>query len=145
MHISNGLAKNNSFGNFMEDIFNRNIADMVGSDFTHDSPAVNIIENDDSFVLQVAAPGLEKKDFTVVVEKDFLTISAEEEKVDEEATTPTYKRKEYNYRNFSRRFKLPNTVDKESLTATYKQGVLKVNIHKTPEAKEQGPKPIQIN
>jgi len=145
MHISNGLSKNNTFGNFVDELFNRSISDIVGTDFTHESPAVNIIEDEDTFELQVAAPGMEKKDFKVIVEKDFLTISAEKEQIEqEEQEDHKYYRKEYNYQNFSRRFRLPNTVDKNTLSAHYKQGILKVTIEKTREAKDQGPKRIEI-
>lgn len=144
MSTNNVITTGQPFGKFMEDFFNRSISDIVGTDFTHEAPAVNIIEKDDSFELEVAAPGLEKKDFKVVIEKDHLTISAE--KVEgEESTEPEYKRKEYNFQTFTRRFRLPNTVDKTSLKAKYHQGILKVDIQKTPEAKDQGPRTINID
>ena len=146
MNINNGITTGQPFGKVMDEFFNRSISDIVGTDFTHDSPAVNIIEKDDSFELEVAAPGLEKNDFKVMIEKDSLTISAE--KVEEKTETSEekhFKRKEYNFQKFTRRFRLPKTVDKTTLKAKYLQGILKVTIHKTPEAKEQGPRTIDIN
>ena len=144
MNTNNGITAGQPFGKFMDEFFNRSISDIVGTDFTHESPAVNIVEKEDSFELEVAAPGMEKNDFKVMIEKDHLTISAKKED-DEETKKQLFKRKEYNFENFTRRFRLPNTVDKSSLKAKYLQGILKVVIHKTPEAKEQGPRTINID
>ena len=144
MNKNNGIITTQPFGKFMDDFFNRSISDLVGTDFTHESPAVNVIEKDDSFELEVAAPGLDKGDFKVEIEKDYLTISAEKEENTEDHS-PDYKRKEYNFQKFTRRFRLPNTVDKSTLKAKYLQGILKVSVHKTPEAKEQGPRTINID
>ena len=144
MNTNNGITAGQPFGKFMDEFFNRSISDIVGTDFTHESPAVNIIEKEDTFELEVAAPGMEKNDFKVMIEKDHLTISAKKE-ADEETKKQLFKRKEYNFENFTRRFRLPNTVDKSSLKAKYLQGILKVVIHKTPEGKEQGPRTINID
>ena len=129
----------------MDEFFNKSISDIVGTDFTHESPAVNIIEKEDSFEMEVAAPGLDKKDFKVMIEKDHLTISAKKEAEVDAENKQQFKRKEYNFQNFTRRFRLPNTVDKSSLKAKYLQGILKVVIQKTPEAKDQGPRTIDID
>lgn len=146
MHNTNGITTGQPFGKFLDQFFNQSISDIVGTDFTHESPAVNIIETDDAFELEVAAPGLDKKDFKVVIEKDHLTISAEKAK-DEESKDKqhSFKRKEYNFQKFTRKFRLPHTVDKTTLKAKYLQGILKIEIHKTPEAKDQGPRTIDIN
>jgi HSP20 family protein len=144
MNTNKGITTGQPFGKFMDEFFNRSISDIVGTDFTHESPAVNIIEKDESFELEVAAPGLEKNDFKVVIEKDHLMISAEK-KEGEESVEPEYKRKEYNFQNFTRKFRLPHTVDKSTLKAKYLQGILKVVIQKTPEAKDQGPRTINID
>lgn len=144
MHTNNGLTIQ-PFGKMMDEFFNRSISDIVGTDFTNESPGVNIIEKEDSFEMEVAAPGLDKDDFKVVIEKDHLIISAEkEEEKTEESKEYHYKRREYNFQKFSRRFRLPKTVDKDTLEAKYLQGILKVVVHKTPEAKEQGPRKIEI-
>lgn len=146
MHSNKGIISIEPFGKFMDELFDRSISDLVGTDFTHDSPAVNIVETEDAFELEVAAPGLNKKDFKVMMEKDHLTISAEKISEDSEKNTEqNFKRKEYNYQKFSRRFRLPKTVDKTTLKAKYLQGILKVTIDKTPEAKDNGPRVIEIN
>ena len=144
MH-NNGISIQ-PFGKFMAELFNRSISDIVGTDFTNESPAVNIIENDDSFVMEVAAPGLNKEDFNVSIEKDFLTISAERKSEEvEEDQDKGYKRREYNFQKFTRKFRLPETVDRESLEAKYNQGILEITVQKTPEAKERGPRTIEIS
>lgn len=145
MHTNKGITTGQPFGKIMDEFFNRSISDIVGTDFTYDSPAVNIIETDDSFELEVAAPGLEKSDFKLLIEKDQLTISADIQEKEGEEVETAFKRKEYNYQKFSRKFRLPNTVDKTSLKAKYLQGILKVIVQKTPEAKDQGPRTIEIN
>lgn len=143
--MNNGITTGQPFGKFMDEFFNRSISDIVGTDFTHESPAVNIIETEDSFELEVAAPGLEKKDFKVLIEKDQLTISAEKEKEESEGDVEQdFKRKEYNFQKFTRRFRLPKTVDKNTLKAKYLQGILKVVIQKLPEAIDHGPRTIEI-
>ena len=144
MQANNGITTGQPFGKFMDQFFNRSISDIVGTDFTQESPAVNIIETDDAFELEVAAPGLDKSDFKVLIEKDHLTISADLKTESEEIETD-FKRKEYNYQKFTRKFRLPHTVDKTSLKAKYLQGILKVVVQKTPEAKDQGPRTIEIN
>ena len=145
MHTNNGITTVQPFGKLMDEFFNRSISDIVGTDVTFDSPAVNVVETDESFEIEVAAPGLDKNDFKVTVEKDHLTISAEKESEEnEENEDQTYKRREYNYRKFTRKFRLPNTVDKSSPKAKYLQGILKITLDKTPEAKENGPRTIEI-
>ncbi len=145
MH-NNGITTVQPFGKLMDDFFNRSISDIVGTDITYNSPAVNVIETEESFELEVAAPGLDKDDFKVVVEKDHLTISAEKEtEENEENAEQTYKRREYNYQKFTRRFRLPKSVDKDSPKAAYLDGILKVTLEKTPEAKNNGPKTIEIS
>jgi HSP20 family protein len=141
---TNGIASNPSFGKIFDDLFNRSISDIVGTDFTSESPSVNIIETDEAFELEIAAPGLNKNDFNVSIEKDQLTISAERN-TEEGENTSTYKRKEYDFKKFSRKFRLPKTVDKETVKAKYNLGLLRVTVDKTPEAKEKSPRTINID
>jgi len=97
------------------------------------TPAVNIIEENKEFRVEVAAPGLCKEDFKVHVEKNVLEISAE--KSDEKITeNHKYLRKEFNYSEFKRTFSLPSSVDAEKIKATHKDGVLTVEIPKKDES-----------
>jgi len=104
-------------------------------------PAVNIKENEDSFIVEMAAPGLDKKDFHIDFENDVLTISSEKT-IDDEVITDTYTRREYNYQTFKRSFNIPkNIADSSKISASYKNGELVIAIPKKEEAK---PKPARL-
>jgi HSP20 family protein len=102
---------------------------------THTMPAVNIAENKDDYLISLAAPGMNKSDFTVDVEGNMITISCEKEEKKEEKDEK-YNRKEYNYASFSRSFTLPDDVNKEKIDARYEDGVLKLQLPKNEEAKK---------
>ena len=108
------------------------------------TPAVNIIEGNQEFKVEVAAPGLNKEDFKVHVEKNVLEISAEkkEETVSE---NKKFLRKEFNYSEFKRTFSLPSSVDAEKIKATHTNGVLTVEIPKRDEAKVNPRKEIAVS
>jgi len=105
-------------------------------------PAVNITENEKSYQLSVAAPGLKKEDFNVDVDGNMLTISAEKEENKEEKDEQ-YTRKEYNYSSFSRTFTLPNEIKQNAIEAEYKDGVLHLMLPKT-EAAQKATTKIKI-
>jgi len=107
------------------------------------TPAVNIIEGNQEFKVEVAAPGLCKEDFKVHVEKNILEISAgkKEEKVTD---VKKYLRKEFNYSEFKRTFSLPSSVEADKIKATHNNGILTVEIPKRDEAKLNPRKQIEI-
>ena len=92
-------------------------------------PSVNITERDKDFLIEVAAPGLDKKDFKVEIENDILTISAEKEEMKEEKMDGMT-RKEFAFNKFCRSFRLPENSKAEKIDATYKDGILKIEIPK---------------
>ncbi|HZW76880.1 MAG TPA: Hsp20/alpha crystallin family protein [Flavobacteriaceae bacterium] len=117
---------------------------------TFNVPAVNILENSDSFVLEIAAPGLKKEDFSVEVEKDLLKISAGKTEVidsekneantevdanteSEEQVDVKIRRKEFNFSKFIRSFKLPENINTDEIQANYENGVLKLKLPKVEE------------
>lgn len=97
------------------------------------TPAVNIIELEKSFEVELAAPGLEKTDFKINVDKNIISITVEksEEKVAEDRL---YSKKEFSYNSFTRSFTLPDTVDYSKIDANYETGILKVKIGKKEDA-----------
>ncbi|MBP7680098.1 MAG: Hsp20/alpha crystallin family protein [Saprospiraceae bacterium] len=131
------------FQSFANELFNRSLSDIVGSDFVNTQPAVNVVETPNGFAIQVAAPGLEKNDFDVQVDKNLLTISAKKE---QETTVAEGKftRREFNFSSFKRSFQLPETVQTDNISATYEQGVLTLNIVKKDEAKPAPVRKIDI-
>ncbi|HVI45076.1 MAG TPA: Hsp20/alpha crystallin family protein [Chitinophaga sp.] len=106
-------------------------------------PAVNVSEEKDSYKLSMAAPGMKKKDFKIDLSGNILTISAETEEKKEEKDGH-YNRQEYNYSSFSRSFSLPQGISKDKIDAEYDNGVLKVNLPKSEDAKVNG-KGIEIS
>ncbi|MCB0561611.1 MAG: Hsp20/alpha crystallin family protein [Lewinellaceae bacterium] len=105
-------------------------------------PAVNVIENGGAFRIEVAAPGLEKGDFAVDVDKNVLRIEVNKEFKAKEGET--YKRREFGYHAFKRSFQLPDTIDTDGISANYVNGILLVNLPKKEEAKEKPARTIQI-
>ena len=100
------------------------------------NPAVNIIEGNHDFSVFIAAPGLQKEDFKIHVEKNVLEISArrKEEKLTE---SRKYIRKEFNYSEFKRTFNLPSSADAEKIKASHDAGVLIIEIMKKDESRKQ--------
>jgi len=107
------------------------------------APAVNIIEEKEDYRIEVAAPGLEKKDFNVNLDHNVLTISSEKESKNEE-TDAKVMRKEFSFSSFKRSFTLPNTVDSDKIEATHKEGILFITIPKKEEAKVKPARQIAV-
>jgi len=95
-------------------------------------PAVNLSENDKTYTVDLVAPGYKKEDFTIKVDDDVLTISAEtkNERV-EGGDGREYSRREYSRSAFTRSFKLPENAKDDSISAKYDDGILQISIPKT--------------
>ncbi|MBS2100864.1 Hsp20/alpha crystallin family protein [Carboxylicivirga linearis] len=106
-------------------------------------PAVNVKETIDEFDIEMAVPGMEKTDFKLDIDHNVLTISSEKI-LKKEDDNEKFTRREFSYTSFNRSFTLPTSVDEEAIKATYKEGILIINIPKKEEAKEKGPKHIEI-
>ena len=107
------------------------------------SPAVNIIEADNDFRIEVAVPGLTRNDFNIEVEDDVLTISSVEKEKEEEKL-PNYTRREFNFSSFKRSFQLPETIDQDQIQASHKEGVLSITLVKKEEEVQNAPKQIEV-
>jgi len=136
------------FPRIFDDFFNRDIFNWGLSNYSDTnttSPAVNIKETADSYEVEVAAPGMNKKDFNVQLEGNILTISSEKELKEQNENT-RYAAREFSYQSFSRTFALQkDVVDIEKIQATYEDGVLRLQIPKKEEAKQKGPRRIEIS
>jgi len=95
-------------------------------------PAVNIREDEKSYTLDLAVPGIDKKDLNIDVKDDVLTISSEL-KSETENSTNGFKRKEFSYSSFCRSFQIPENVDQNKIGANYKDGILSVDLPKLKE------------
>jgi len=131
--------------NVLDDIFGNDWwSERLNSALTSTRPAVNIAETDQEYRVELAAPGLEKKDFKIDLHKNVLTISSEKEVVNEESNE-SFMRREFSYNSFKRSFTLPETVNAEKIRAEQSNGILTVHIPKKPEAVERGPHQISIS
>jgi HSP20 family protein len=130
---------------YISDIFNDMFDNMITPDFRRSTvPGVNIVETDENYKLQLAAPGLAKEDFKINVENDVLTISAEK-KSESSETKEKFTRKEFYYGSFFRSFTLPEMVAVENISASYENGIMVVVLPKKEEAKPKAPREIKIS
>jgi len=130
----------------LDEFFQKGINELANNTFSFNRPSVNIIEEDDAFEVQLAAPGLKKEDFEIKVDKDQLIVRVahEEKKEEAEEDKTNFRRREFNYNAFSRSFHLPETINSDEINASYIDGVLKITLNKKEEAKEKEPRLIAI-
>ena len=134
------------FNRFFDDFFTKDLFWNGENELAkfNSNPAVNIKENDKSFDLELAAPGLDKKDFNIEVNDNVLTVSFES-KQENEVSEDNYTRREFGYRSFKRSFTLPETVNADKIQAKYENGVLNLNVPKKPEAQPEPVRTIKIS
>jgi HSP20 family protein len=131
----------NPLSDMVNNIFDNDLGDFFGKRFS--DPAANIIENPESFKLEIAAPGMTKEDFRINLENNILTISAElDDQKREEGKN--YTRKEFYYGSFSRAFTLPKSIDLDKIRADYETGILRITLPKRDEARLDLKKEIPI-
>jgi HSP20 family protein len=104
------------------------------------SPLVDIHETKDSFLLMAELPGVKQEDVEVSVEGDTLTLKGERKR-ETEVKEDQYHRIERSYGRFERSILLPSVVDPNRVKATYRDGVLEIQLPKKEEAK---PKAVKI-
>ena len=113
-------------------------------DLVPNFPPVNIIENGKDFKIEMAAPGLEKKDFKVSVDNGILNIKGEKEEEKKEEKE-SYRRKEYSYNSFSRSLRLPDNCITDKIDAKYENGVLSISLPKKEITPVKAPKEIKVS
>lgn len=130
-----------NLNNFFDEFFNELPAfgKTVNNLF---SPAVNIVETPDAYHLELNAPGRNKEDFQISVDKGLLTISYEKK---EETKSEDVKvvRREFSYQSFKRSFTIDEKINTEAIQAKYENGLLKLLLPKKAE-QQQPVKTINI-
>ncbi len=130
-----------------DDFFSRELFNWGNNNFSANRttvPAVNIHETDSQYEVEVAAPGMDKKDFQVSLEGNLLTISSTKT-AESEKTEKGYTRREFSYQSFQRAFELPkDVVDGDKITARYENGLLHLAIPKKEALKQQSPRLIEV-
>ncbi len=137
------LIKRNSFlpavPRFFDDFLSKDFYDWNAQNnlpANSTLPSVNIVESNEGFLVEMAAPGMDKKDFTIELDNETLMISSEKEHKNDFKEGDKYVRREFSYQSFNRSFHLPKSVvDDSRIEAKYKDGVLQVMIPKREEAK----------
>jgi HSP20 family protein len=117
-----------SFAHIIDSFFNDSVARSGGSTYGF-IPKVDVIEEDKSFDIHVAVPGVNKEDFKIELNDNHLTISGER-KQSKEKKDNFYRSFETQYGSFSRSFSLPENVDGSKITAQYTNGILIVSVPK---------------
>ena len=128
---------NNVFPSLINEFFN----DDFGMNFlnrSHSVPSVNSLENNDSFEIDLAVPGMNKEDFTIELNDKVLVISSETSNTME---NDKMRLNEFNFSSFQRSFRVPDSVDQDKIKANYKNGILKIKL---PKRKESISKPNRV-
>lgn len=156
----NGLSRKNNYDWFGDDLLDAFWGDHLfpsvrGMMKSHNSlfPAMNVIENDKNYTVEIAVPGANKHDFTInldennVLEVAFNTQSSNEseQQVNEGNEPVRYLCREFSQQSFVKRIALPDEVQRDDIAASFENGVLKVEIPKMlPETKQIESKNIAI-
>lgn len=126
-----------NFNNAMDTFFNA-YPSLIKGDLTttHFKPLapVNVKEVENGYQLDLVAPGFDKEDFKVALDKNLLTISVEK-KSEEETKNEKVLRQEYKYRSFKRSFTLDENIDAENIDVKYVNGVLSFTLPKRADVK----------
>lgn len=134
---NNNNNNNKFFPSLMNEFFNDDFRMNVINN-NHSVPSVNSIENDNSFEIDLAVPGMKKDDFTIQLNDKVLVISSENTNSVENNSMSL---NEFNYSSFQRSFIVPETVELDKIKANYKNGILKVKL---PKKKDSISKPNRV-
>ena len=138
---NNGLFP--TFASISENFFGNENGQILSWLEEPKTPAVNVKETDESYSLEVAAPGMSKEDFKLEVDKGIMTVSSET-KDEQEEVTDNYTRKEFSYSSFKRSLWLPENVKEDEISAVYKDGILSITVPKATRMKVETAKEIEI-
>ena len=130
-----------SFSNLIDRFFSDSLARSGGSSYSF-VPKVDILETEAAYEINVAVPGLNKEDFKIDLNDNFLTISGER-KFSKEKKENNVHVVETQYGNFSRSFSLPENVDASKINAKYNNGILEIVVPK--DEKKTLKKTISVN
>mgnify|MGYP001374744534 FL=1 len=128
---------NNVFPSLMNEFFNEDFR-MNLINRNHSIPSVNSVENNESFEIDLAVPGMKKDDFTIELNDKVLVISSENTNSVENGNM---RLNEFNYSSFQRSFRVPESVELDKIKANYKNGILKIKL---PKKKNSITKPNRV-
>jgi HSP20 family protein len=135
--------KNSALPALVDNFFSRDAAEFFEPFQGAHLPAVNILEQEGGFHIEMAAPGLKKENFQVNLNQNVLSISYKQEEEKEE-TRGRFTRREFRAGSFKRSFTLPETIDVEKIAATYTDGIMTLFLPKKEEDKSKNERLIEI-
>ncbi|BEG98396.1 Hsp20/alpha crystallin family protein [Bacteroides sedimenti] len=133
--------------NWLPDVFNDLFDTNWMSRSNATAPAINVIETENEYKVEVAAPGMTKEDFSIKIDDENQLVVAMEKKLEskEENKNSRYLRREFSYTKFQQTMLLPDNVLKDKIGASMDNGVLTINIPKmSPEEEKKYARLIEI-
>lgn len=115
--------------------------DLVGRQIGRSFPAIDIVEEEEEYLIRADIPGMTKEEIQINIENDVLTISGEKKRSIDVPDKNRYYHSERGFGKFQRSLNLPSNVDTNNIEAHYSDGVLDVSLKKV---RENRPKPIEI-
>ena len=126
---------------FFNDFFDNDW--MMKTDAT--APAINVVESDKDYKVEVAAPGMKKEDFNIHLGENNELVITMEQKNENKEEHKKYLRREFAYSKFQQSFVLPDNIEKEKISASVNDGILTIELPKqAPEEKAKVNRVIEI-
>jgi HSP20 family protein len=137
----NPIREMNSFWNTFDRLMDERGMSFDEPAARHWGLAVDVMENEDAYVLQASIPGVNPEDIDVTLEDNVLQIAAET-RMDETIKSEEYRLRERRFGSFSRSLRFPVDINPEAIDAKYENGVLTLTV---PKAEEVKPKKIAVS
>ncbi|MEX0988504.1 MAG: Hsp20/alpha crystallin family protein [Bacteroidales bacterium] len=138
-----------TFPSMLDKFLEGDLMDWGNSNFAGSNstlPAVNIKEDENEYMIEVAAPGMKKDDFKVHFDNGRLMISSEKKNEVEQKNGESITRREFSYKSFQRSFNVSeHVVDSDKIKASYVDGILNIRLPKKEEVKPKPAKEIKIS
>lgn len=124
----------NKIPSLLEGLLTENKPDTINCE-NFGIPAVNISEKNTNFVIEIVIPGISKNNVAIEVEENILNVSSNISDEIPAEDTIKYLRKDFDFKNFEKKFSLPQNIDTEKINATHKDGILSIFVPKKLEEK----------
>lgn len=135
--------------NLVDELYNSLLKNDVHENYGQNGskqPATNVFETDASFKIEVLLPGFSKEDLQMSYHKNLLTVKVSKAEKEENAQVEyKYEHREFGTFNFEKQFKVPNSVNIETIDAKFENGVLNIVLPKKEEALEKAPVEIKVS
>lgn len=148
MTVVTTKKRNRLYPDLLDDFFNDGFFDAVPFAALAKTngafvPGANVIENSDNFIIELAAPGLDRNDFKVEIKNGILNVSSEKQEEHEEEGK-NFRRREFSFAAFNRSFALPDNLLEDKIDAKYQNGILKLTLPKKEAGKTATAKQIKV-